>query len=152
GGKSAVLWGLALFALGQLALRIGIEYGRPELRDPTFEIKFRQLSSRLAESAASPKTVIFLGSSTTAHGMTADLVEDTVAGSLECPGVAFNMGTRAAGPLTSLIPLRGLRARGIRPDLVVIELSPPLYDSADEPSDLQRFPANVLEHEDVALV
>src|SRR5438034_10526546 len=66
--RAAVLWGIAVFALSQVALRFFIERRLPELRDPTFEIKYRQLPERLASSPSAPAQVVFPGWSSSARG------------------------------------------------------------------------------------
>src|SRR5262249_3681119 len=42
------------------------------------------------------------------------------------PAVAFNFGIPAAGPITNALNVRPLLRRGPRPDLVLIEVLPPL--------------------------
>src|SRR5581483_1028630 len=59
-GRAAVLWGLAFFGLAQIALGAFIEWRRPDLRDPTFEIRYQRLSERMACAGAAPIKVIFL--------------------------------------------------------------------------------------------
>src|SRR5207237_692463 len=82
----------------------------------------------------------------------ADTVEDSLTSKLDRPVVSFNMASNGAGPLTQLIHVQRLLRRGVRPDLLVIELSPLSYDYADAPSDLARFPADRLERGDLGIV
>jgi hypothetical protein len=148
----AVLWGAALFAISQFVLRIGIERVRPELRDPTFEIKFRALSRLRNKSPQPPATVLFLGSSMTAHGMKAGMVDEPLSAALGRPAIGFNMATSAAGPLTHLLYVQRLLRRGVRPDMIVLEASPLLYDYPKACSDLCRFPPETLGSGDLETV
>jgi hypothetical protein len=150
--RAAMLWGLGLFVFSQAALGLYIERRRPELRDPTFEIKYRQLKKQVSAAPAPPVTVVFFGSSMTASGIDAGLLEGPVAQAAGRPAVVFNLGVYNSGPLSNLIYLRRLLKRGLRPDLAVIEVSPLLHDFPTAPSDLALFPAQRLEHGEVALV
>src|SRR5205085_7068809 len=150
--RNGLLTCLGLFLLSQLGMRLWIDRRRPEFRDPTFEIKYRLLERQLAQKPASAFKVIFTGSSMTAHGVRADKVEQSLTAALDRPVVSFNMASNGAGPLTQLIHVQRLLRRGVRPDLLVIELSPLSYDYADAPSDLARFPADRLERGDLGIV
>ena len=66
--RSAILTGLILFVVAQIGMRGAIEQYHPELRDPTFEIKFRQYTRLKSQFPQPPATVMFMGSSITAHG------------------------------------------------------------------------------------
>ena len=151
-GRAAVLWGLGLFVLSQVGLLAYIERRGPELRDPTFEVKYRLLTRRLAACPERPVTVICLGSSMTANGMNTGLLEGLLAQALNRPVVAFNLGFYSSGWLSQHIHLGRLLHRGVRPDLVVIELSPLVLDDAGVTNDLALFAGSRLEGREVALV
>jgi hypothetical protein len=121
-----------------------IEDWRPEMRDPRFEIKYRQFEKHVAKSDPASKLVVFFGSSMTGHGIQAGALEQSLTGTLQQPVVAFNMGTDAAGPFTHLVYVQRWLARGHRPDLVVIELSHLFHNRPPLETDLPRFPAHVL--------
>lgn len=150
--RAAVLSGLLLFVCFQVGFRFVIEEWHPEMRDPTFENKYCQLRERIAACSQPPATVVFLGSSMTAHGMQAGLVEEPLSRKLNRPVVAYNLAANAGGPFTQLLYLQRLLRRGLRPDLVIVELSPLMYDYPDYPSDVNRFPAYLLDHDDVPTV
>lgn len=150
--RAAVLGGLILFVAAQVGMRAWIENSRPEMRDPGFEIKYRQLKELLDRSAETPALVVFTGSSMTAHGMKADMVDAPLSDVLKRPAIGFNLGTSAAGPFTQMMYYRRLLRRGVRPDLAVVELSPLLYDFPDASSDIGRFPAYVLDRHDLEIV
>ncbi len=61
-GKRAVLWCLLLFLGGQLVLGMYLRRRHPELPDPVYGSRFRQLQERLAEQPGRP-LVLILGSS-----------------------------------------------------------------------------------------
>jgi hypothetical protein len=138
--------------LSQVGLRAYIERREPELRDPTFEIKYRRLSRRLAECPAPPVKVVFFGSSMTAHGIAAGLLDEPLARASGRPAVAFNLGIHSSGPFSQLLYLRRLLDRGARPDLAVIEVTPMVYDAPDCPADVSLFPGARLERREVSLV
>jgi hypothetical protein len=143
-GRSAILWGLLAFAAAQLLWHAVIDAWRRDMRDPRFEIKYRQFEKHWAKSDPAAKLVVFFGSSMTGHGVQAGALEESLKGALHKPVVAFNMGTDAAGPFTHLVYVQRWLARGHRPDLVVIELSHLFHNRPPLETDLPRFPAHVL--------
>jgi hypothetical protein len=147
--RSGIIFGLALFVLLQLGLGALVEGWRPELRDPTFEIKYRQLARLLSKHKQPPATVVFLGSSMTASGVDAGKLEEPLAASLGRPVVSYNLGINGNGPLSHLIHMERLLRRGLRPDVVCIEISPLMCDAGQSRLDIERFPANVLERHDL---
>jgi hypothetical protein len=151
-GRAALLWGLGFFVLSQIVLGLYTERREPALRDPTFEIKYRQLRRRMDGCPETPVTVVFFGSSMTVHGIDAGRLEEPLAQATGRPVVAYNLGIHTAGPLCHLLHMRRLLERGIRPDLVVIEISPLLHDCPDVPSDVGLLPGEMLERGEVALV
>jgi len=138
----------------QGTLRALIAGPMPEWRDPTFEIKARRLEAILKEAKAPPYLIVMAGSSVTCNLFQAKLVEETLA---SCPHragdafprqvVAFNMGNHGSGPLTQLVYLKRLLERNVRPDHVVLELSPHLFNGKDL-VDIKRFPAAYLSDRD----
>jgi hypothetical protein len=111
------------FALGQLALGAAIEYLAP-LRDPEVESKLRRLCARRAEAPGRPLVVI-LGSSRTAYGL------DAARLSRDSGATVFNFGIMGSGPLMDLVTLRRLLDAGVRPDLLYVEIMPPLLADQD---------------------
>lgn len=123
--RAALLWGTAAFVLGQLALALAIEWRLPQLRDPHYAHKEQRLLRRLSEAPAPPRTVLMLGSSRTVSALRGQEVERALAGPGGAP-VVFNFGIPGAGPLTELLTLRRLLARGVKPDLLLVEVLPPV--------------------------
>jgi hypothetical protein len=151
-GRSAILWGLLAFAAAQVVWHVIIDDWQREMHDPRFEIKYRQFEKHWASSDPLAKLVVFFGSSMTGHGVQAGALEKSLSGALESPVVAFNMGTDAAGPFTHLVYVQRWLARGHRPDLVVIELSHLFHNKSVLETDLPRFPAHVLCHDELPTV
>src|SRR5260370_16251610 len=89
--RGAVVLGIALFVLSQVGLRVMIEEFRPELRDPTFEIKYRQFARLKAQCKQPPAIILFMGSSITAHGMKAAMVDEALSSSTRRSLIRFNL-------------------------------------------------------------
>jgi hypothetical protein len=149
-GRSALLWGAAAFVLGQLALAAAIEWRLPQLRDPHYAHKERRLLRRLAEAPAPPRTVLMLGSSRTACALRGQVAEWELAGPGGSP-VVFNFGLSGAGPLTELLTLRRLLARGVRPDLLLIEVLPPVLAGQVTLAEVSRLEPGRLWYADLPL-
>jgi hypothetical protein len=92
------------------------------LADPVYGDKERRL--RRVESAAPPGAprVLALGTARTGYGFEAGRAQRAAV----TPAAVFNFGVPGAGPVTHLIYLRRLLAAGHRPDLLVLEILPPL--------------------------
>jgi hypothetical protein len=150
--RAIVLGAVTLFVLAQSGLRGVTEGARPELRDPAFEIKYRQYTRLKSQVTPTTATVLFMGSSLTAHGMKADVVDEPVSAALGRTVIGFNLGTNGSGPFTQLVYLQRLLRRGAKPDLVILELSPIFYDFPDALNDIERFPAQVLNRSDLDTV
>jgi hypothetical protein len=149
-GRSALLWGLASFAALQLLLALGIELRFPELRDPEFGRKITRLCARTAAGSPRPYTVVMLGSSRVLFGFDAGRLEGAVGRAAGGPAVVYNFGLTGAGPLGELLTLRRLLARGVRPDLLLVEVLPALL--SDHCDEKDRFPALRLWRDDLPLL
>jgi hypothetical protein len=155
--RATLWWGLAAFLLWQASLRIGIDYALPELRDPVFETKARQLERTLARLPQPPTSVLMLGSSITESAFKAKFLEDLLSEKLERPVAVVNMARPGGGPMCDLIWTRRLLDRGIRPTLLLVEISPFLFQAAGDPAtskpvDIHLFPAYFLERRDVPIL
>jgi hypothetical protein len=148
----AVIAGVLFFLVSQLTMRWYIDQRRPEWRDPAFVIKYRLLARQQAQHGSEPGIVLFMGSSITAGGMNPDLCEARLASASKRPVVVFNFGVMCGGPFTQLVYVQRLLRRGVRPELVVLELSPISMDFDEFPMDAGYFPGYVLEHADLATV
>ncbi len=120
--------------------------------DPVYGDKEKRL--RRLERAAPPGTprVILLGTSRTGYGFAAGRVQ-TAATGVGTPAVVFNFGIPGAGPITHLIYLRRLLADGHRPDLLVIEVLPPLLaDLPDGPLEARMLKGDLLTRDEIEMV
>jgi len=126
----ATLAGVVAFAVLQAALS-GASVVTRLIADPVYADKERRLK-RLEEAApANASCVILLGTSRTGYGFAAGRTQQT-ANQAGTPAVVFNFGVPGAGPVMHLLYLRRLLADGHRPDLLILEVLPPLL--ADPPA------------------
>jgi hypothetical protein len=117
------VWGLILFAVGQLVLALGVHRGHPELCDAAYRSRLRRLRARLAEGPDRP-LVLVLGSSRPALGFHPSLMR--VHGRSGGPApIVFNFAFAGSGPVREWMMMRRLLAAGIRPDRLLIEIWPP---------------------------
>jgi hypothetical protein len=150
----AILCGVAAFVAFQVGLSVVIEIGMPEVHDPLYGYRLRVVQKALHTEAAKPRTVIMLGTSRTLLGFLPRVAEKTWRGSADRPLAAFNFGVTGAGAVTELLMWRRLRQDGVRPDMVIVEVMPPLLCSQIYSDELGaiRWPAARLRRPDLALV
>jgi hypothetical protein len=117
----ALLCAALSFAVLQAGLGVAIEHGLPGVRDPEYAFKIERLRARLAEAPGRP-LVLVLGSSRVQMGLDAARVRASLGGR---PALVFNFGMSGGGALLDAVFLRRLRADGVRPDLLVLEVLPP---------------------------
>jgi hypothetical protein len=139
-GRTGLISGLAGFVALQLGLALAMERWLPEFRDPEYGNRLTRLYRRTAAVEAPPLTVVMLGSSRTTTGFQATRLEAYLNRNLKRPVVVFNFGITGAGPLMQLLDLRRLLDQGIRPDLLLIELFPPLLSDHEPDAELKRVP------------
>lgn len=143
--RRGLSWCLAFTALLQLGLAVAIPYGLPELRDPYYVFKRQRLESLLERHGSDGPVVVMLGSSRTSFGLRAGDLSQQLSTELGRPAVAFNFGIPGAGPVMNLLHLRRLLADGIRPDLLLVEVLPPLFSCRNGPTAERNWlPANRL--------
>jgi hypothetical protein len=125
-GRAAVLWGIAAFVAGQLALILILERWRPDLRDPEYGCRLDRLEAQIAANPGRP-LLVALGSSRVGAGFRPEVLSPYQTQDGESP-LVFNMSLIASGPVMDLLCLRRLLDRGIHPRYALIEvLSPDLY-------------------------
>lgn len=116
--------------LGLAALQIGsallVDHWRPELADPEYRIRRERLRAAQAENPERP-LVLMLGSSRVLNGFRPERLH-RLTDAAGAPITSFNFGLLCAGPLRQHCGLRHLLADGIRPDLLLLEIMPPLYN------------------------
>jgi hypothetical protein len=150
--RAALLWGFAAFVALQAGLSVVIERGLPELRDPWYADKAARLRRRARDASVRPLTVVVLGSSRTAYGLRASEMEPGLSRATGRPTVLFNFGMVGAGPLVELVVLRRLLAEGVRPDLLLVEVLPPLFNRRAAACDLAQLPAERLWGRELSLI
>lgn len=129
--RRALAWGLATFFGLQLTLAAAIELQAPWLRDPIYDRKLDQLQARLATEPGAP-LILALGSSQTFDGFDAGRMEQRLNSAVVSNPIVYNFGLPGAGPLTELIVLRRLLGEGIRPELLLLEVTPGLMHGAEQ--------------------
>lgn len=139
---------LALVALNSgLVLLLAL---RPDLRDPLYYGKQDRLVEQLAEPVPDRITIIAIGSSRTANAFHPPTVEREVTAATGKPCLAFNAAVLGRGPVFQQLQLRRLLARGIRPDILVVEIVPSLYAAQNgKPSEIGHLRADRLTWEEI---
>src|SRR5258708_3260454 len=149
--RVALAWGLGAFISLQIGLAVGIEWGLPQLRDPLYGDKLHQLRRRIAAAPAS-EVVVVLGSSRTVYALDGATAERQLNTTTARPALVYNFGVPGSGPVTNLVHLKRLLACGIRPDLVVIEVLPPLLAGQTPAVELFQFPAERIWWSEIPLI
>jgi hypothetical protein len=148
-----LVWGLGLFAALQLGLAVAIETGWPQFRDPYYGYRVAHLRNRLGAAGRRPRAVVFVGSSHVQDGVEAPRLERALAHASDRPVAVFNFGIPGGGPVTNLLTVRRLLVDNLRPDLLVIEVSPMFLTSSDDaPGEAGYYPADRLWRDDLAVV
>jgi hypothetical protein len=124
--RTALAWGLAAFVVLQVGLSAAIAVWWPAMGDPDCDYKKQRLCQRHHQSGGRATAVWMLGSSRTALGFKGKELEERLGRETGRPVIAFNFGLTGAGPVTELVTLKRLLAEGIRPDLLLVEVLPPL--------------------------
>jgi hypothetical protein len=122
--RAALIWGLALYAIGHVGLLIVTQWCWPRLRDPEYSYKLTRLRKQIAAQPQRPLLVL-LGSSRTGQGFRPAKLPDCQTPDGRTPFV-FNFSQVGSGPIAELVCLRRLLAEGIRPDWLAIEVLPAL--------------------------
>jgi hypothetical protein len=130
-----LLWGLILFALGQLVLSLCLYRGHSDLCDAGYSSRLRRLRARQAEGSDRPLLLV-LGSSRPALGFHPSLAGVHGRSGAAAP-LVFNFAFVGSGPVREWMMLRRLLAAGVRPDWLLVEVWAPfmaqigLYDEQD---------------------
>ncbi len=136
-GRAAVLGAVLAFVALQAGLALALEAWRPEVRDPEYGTKLRRLQALRAAHPDAP-LALALGSSRSLMGLRAGDLQGVGA-----PGgaVVFNFGLTGYGPVQELVCYRRLRAEGVRPAAVLVELTPFML-TVDKTADNQALEPN----------
>jgi hypothetical protein len=133
---------LATFAITFIAIQLGFSLivvpWRPQYRDPLFYDKFQRLQRRLNVATTDrPWTIIALGSSRVGCGFNAKRSEEQLSSQLGKPVVAANMAVPGGGVIAQRVYLQRILDAGHRPDVVMLEILPPLL-SGDSPASHEQ--------------
>ena len=137
--QTALLWCLGCFVLSELGLEYAAGHWLPEIRDPEYGVRIERLQHRMSATPTRPFTVVMLGSSRTTLGFVGSRLENSLADQLRRPVLVYNFGLTGAGPILEELALRRLLNSGIRPDLLLVEILPPLL-AGQFPHELNRLP------------
>ena len=141
-----------MFVAMQLGLTLARESWLPELRDPALGAKMKRLAQRTQAVSERPVTTVMIGSSRTLYGFRGKLLEAPAAKEQGRQVVAFNLGIYGAGPVSELLHLRSLLEKGIRPDLLLVEVPPMFLDDETERDEVERLPADRLARDELPVV
>jgi hypothetical protein len=119
--RATLLWSIGLFVAGQLTIGLLLDYVWPLVRFPSAG----RVMARLAQQPQNPE-VVFLGSSRFECGIRPAEIGQLLerACRLGEPCGVFNGAVPAGDPISAEFVLHTLLERGVRPRLVVLEVSP----------------------------
>ncbi|HUY32280.1 MAG TPA: hypothetical protein VMV69_05830 [Pirellulales bacterium] len=148
-----MFWALALFVTAQLGLAVAIEWWLPELRDPRYACRAAKLCPRAVVTEPKPLTLVMLGSSRVQDGLNSSELEARLRRKFSREVVMFNFGLAAAGPVANLLHFQRLRAAGVKPELLLVEVVPTLFAGQDQvAAEAAYFQADRLWHHELATV
>ncbi len=119
--RAALAWAAFFLVAGQAGLAVVVHRFRPEARDREFGTLLTALRQRLAEEPGRPLLLV-LGSSRSATSIRPSAIPASPGGGVE--PIVFNMSLIGAGPIRELQTYRRLRAEGIRPRWLVVDVWP----------------------------
>jgi hypothetical protein len=122
GGRAAVAWAVIFFAAAQIGLDFVIEHWRPTLAERVYRDKWDQLG-RLRGDQPDRPLLVMLGSSRALGGFDAGRL-DGLADPDGRPLLPYNFGVPMFGPVRALHSLREMLDAGVRPRLLLVEVSP----------------------------
>ena len=116
--RRAILWGAAVAVLMHAGLAVALETVLPQLRDPEYGYRFVRAREHQRLHPDRP-LVLVLGTSRTAMGF-----DPSSAGIPDEPGapLLFNFGLAGSSPVQMRSCLARLRADGVQPDVLMVEL------------------------------
>ncbi len=151
--RADVTWGLTLFVAAQLGLAVAIERWLPELRDPRYACRAAKLCPRTVAAEPKPLTLVMLGSSRVQDGLVSSELESRLRRDFARDVVMFNFGLPGAGPVANLFYFERLRAAGVKPELLLVEVAPMLLSGSDDvPQEAGYFKADRLWFRELAMV
>lgn len=135
--RATLGWSIASLALVHCILSALVGWGPPEFHDPLYGEKLDQLRRRMADAPKDARLVLVLGSSRALTGLNAKRLEQRLAERQPCSAVVYNFAVPGGGPATELLLLRRLLDAGIRPDTLILEMSPTFLAELAVPENLK---------------
>src|SRR5262245_4864059 len=148
--RSGLLW----FVVAALVLQVGmgpmVTRRWSDVLDPAYHEKLSRLRKLVAAAPPEAYKVLGLGTSRMEFGLHAQALADE----LGRPACCFNLALPGAGPVRNLINLRRVLADGFRPDLVLVEVMPPLFARGNLMGDVTAgvLPVPSLRYEELELL
>ena len=135
--RAEVVWAIISFLLLQIGFAAAIKTELIELAGgTTFASKSAQFQNRLENAGEDAFVVAAFGSSRIMNGFNAAGLQSQIDGVHGGRTVVYNFGVPGGGNIYSHLSLETLIAAGIRPDLILVEVYPPLFRPGAE---LERF-------------
>ncbi len=132
--RTALLWGVGAFLALQVGFGLALERWWTRLRDPEYAVKLGSLRARLAGRGPGRPLVVLLGSSRVGVNVRPQDL-------LPWPGppagapLVFNAALCRSDPVLEYLMLRRLLAEGIRPDWLLVEVTPECFNDVSHPPD-----------------
>ena len=123
--RADVLWTVVAFVLLDAGLAFSVHWWLPWLRDPLYAGRAGQFAER-GQSTPHPLTIVMLGSSRTAYGFRGGVAETRLRETTGRPVVTCNLGCCGTAHLNELVFLKRMLSEGLRPDLLLVEVTPPM--------------------------
>src|SRR5262245_36147599 len=116
--RNALFWGVALFAVFQVALTAYLKDER-SISDFEFDRRLASLKQLIAQHPGRPLFLV-LGSSRSLFGIRPELLVDSGSTGASIP-IFYNFSVPSGGPLQEVLYLQRLLSRGIRPQWLLVE-------------------------------
>lgn len=118
--RRAVLWGAFAIALANAALSVALETVLPQVRDPEYGVRMVRLRAQQRAHPDRP-LVVMVGTSRTQNG-----IDPAAMPFPDEPGspLVFNFGQSGTRPVNLRLNLQRIRAAGVRPTAVLVEILP----------------------------
>lgn len=149
--RTTLLAALIGFVLLEAGLAVKVLRDPLLRRDDAWQRKLRRHRQRMKDDPT-PFVVAQVGSSRTAVGLCGEEAEPLLSRHLGRPTFVFNLGQSGAGPITTLLSVRRLLDDGVRPDLLLIEVFPPLLTEQQGQEEALGVSAAHLTPNDVVLL
>ncbi|QVL33606.1 DUF1574 family protein [Telmatocola sphagniphila] len=148
--RRGVLIFLSLVGVVHVTLAVAVAMSI-RLRDPFYGDKAAKLFHRI-QCEKPDRIIVGLGSSRMGMGFEGQLIEGEIQQKTGLKTIAFNFGVPGVGPITQLVYFNRLLASGLHPDLLIVELLPPLMSGAGEPIEKRSFRAEMVTRSELSVL